>query len=260
VERRGRVDVFTTPAPPSYRRAAVERLVPGDHHERPSLQGSGLTSSRVVRAYREVARVAVREIPWLIRLDDTQRDWFRRHGHRLTAALLGYLDADEPIVTEHQLAEAIAEAAAFGRVAAGLDLSLSQAVEAFLQFRRPFLRQLTLVARQRGFDTEATIELLEAAGDVMDRLLIAAMTRTAPSVPRPPPPPPTRPQAAKATATCGSGSLHDRRAGVLLAHARYVPVPARVRLAERLRVVDRRLRPDRDLPSRRAVRAPRLLG
>jgi hypothetical protein len=173
----GRVDVFTTPGGHRrYRRAAVERLVPRDHHERPSLLRSGLTSSRVVRAYREVARVAVREIPWLIRLDDTQRDWFRRHGHRLTAALLGYLDADEPIVTEHQLAEAIAEAAAFGRVAAGLDLSLSQAVEAFLQFRRPFLRQLTLVARQRGFDSEATVELLEAAGDVMDRLLIAAMS------------------------------------------------------------------------------------
>jgi hypothetical protein len=173
----GRVGVFTTPGGHRrYRRAAVERLVPGDHHERPSLVRSGMTSSRVVRAYREVARVAVREVPWLIRLDDTQRDWFRRHGHRLTSALLGYLDAHEPIVTEHQLAEAIAEAAAFGRVAAGLDLTLSQAVEAFLQFRRPFLRQLTLVARQRGFDTEATVELLEAAGDVMDRLLVAAMT------------------------------------------------------------------------------------
>jgi len=173
----GRVRVFTTPGGHRrYRRAAVERLVPGDHHDRPSLVRSGLTSSRVVRAYREVARVAVREIPWLVRLDDAQRDWFRRHGHRLTGALLGYLDADEPIVTEHQLGEAIAEAAAFGRVAAGLDLSLSQAVEAFLQFRRPFIRQLTLVARQRGFDTEATVELLEAAEDVMDRLLIAAMT------------------------------------------------------------------------------------
>jgi hypothetical protein len=173
----GRVSVFTTPGGHRrYRRAAVARLVPGDHHGRPSLVRSGLTSSRVVRAYREVARVAVREIPWLIRLDDTQREWFRRHGHRLTSALLGYLDAQEPIVTEHQLAEAIGEAAAFGRVAAGLDLTLSQAVEAFLQFRRPFVRQLTLVARQRGFDTEATVELLEAAGDVMDRLLIAAMT------------------------------------------------------------------------------------
>jgi hypothetical protein len=169
--------VFTTPGGHRrYRRAAVERLVPGDHHDRPSLVRSGLTSSRVVRAYREVARVAVREIPWLVRLDDTQRDWFRRHGHRLTGALLGFLDADEPIVTEHQLADAIAEAAAFGRVAAGLDLSLSQAVEAFLQFRRPFIRQLTLIARQRGFDTEATVELLEAAEDVMDRLLIAVMT------------------------------------------------------------------------------------
>jgi hypothetical protein len=173
----GRVRVFTTPGGHRrYQRAAIERLVPSDDRERPSLVRSGLTSSRVVRAYREVARVAVREIPWLVQLDGTQRDWFRRHGHRLTAALLGYLDADAPIVTEHQFAEAIAEAAAFGRVAADLDLSLSQAVEAFLTFRRPFLRQLTLVARQRAFDTEATVDFLEAAEDVMDRLLVAAMT------------------------------------------------------------------------------------
>jgi hypothetical protein len=173
----GRLNVFTTPGGHRrYRRTAIKGLVPGDHHDRPSLARSGLTSSRVVRAYREVVRVAARELPWLVRLDDTQRDWFRRHGHRLTGALLGYLDADEPIVIEGHRAEAIAEAVAFGRIAVGLDLSLSQAVEAFLQFRRPFLGQLTLVARQRGFDTETTIEYLEKAGDILDRLLVAAMT------------------------------------------------------------------------------------
>jgi excisionase family DNA binding protein len=172
----GRVRAFTTPGGHRrYRRAALERLIPGERSDRPSLVRSGMTANRVARAYREEARVAARETPWLIRLDDTQRDWFRQHGHRLTSALLAYLDANEPIVTEHELTEAIAEATAYGRVAAGLGLSLSQAVEAFLQFRRPFLRQLTLVARQRGFDTEATVELMEGAEAVMDRLLLAAM-------------------------------------------------------------------------------------
>jgi excisionase family DNA binding protein len=172
----GRVRAFTTPGGHRrYRRSALERLIPTDRSERPSLVRSGMTTSRVVRAYREEARVASRESPWLIRLDDTQRDWFRQHGHRLTSDLLTYLDADGPIVTERQLGEAIAEAAAYGRVAAGLGLSLSQAVEAFLQFRRPFLRQLSLVARQRRFDTEATVELMESAEAIMDRLLIAAM-------------------------------------------------------------------------------------
>jgi excisionase family DNA binding protein len=172
----GRVRAFTTPGGHRrYRRAALERLIPGERHDRPSVVQSGLTTSRVVRAYREEVRVAVRDNPWLTRLDATQHDWFRQHGHRLTGALLGYLDADQPVVAEHQLGEATAEAAAFGRLAVGLDLSLRQTVEAFLHFRRPFLRQLTLVARQRGFDTEATVELMEAAETVMDRLLIAVM-------------------------------------------------------------------------------------
>jgi excisionase family DNA binding protein len=172
----GRVRAFTTPGGHRrYRRSALERLIPADRSDRPSLVRSGMTASRVARAYRAEARVASRESPWIIRLDDQQRGWFREHGRRLTGALLAYLDAVDPIITEHQLAEAAAEAAAYGRVAAGLELSLSQAVEGFLQFRRPFLRQLTLVARQRGFDTEATVELMESAEVVMDRLLIAAM-------------------------------------------------------------------------------------
>jgi len=34
---------------------------------------------------------------------------------------------------------------------------------------------LTLVARQRGFDVEATVELMVSAETVMDRMLVAAM-------------------------------------------------------------------------------------
>jgi excisionase family DNA binding protein len=172
----GRLRAFTTPGGHRrYRRAALERLIPHERDDRPSLVRSGLTTTRLVRAYRDELRVAIRENPWLLRMDDTQRAWFHQHGHRLTGALLACLDADEPVVAEHQLTQAIAEAAAYGRMAVGLDFTLSQVVEVFLLFRRPFLRQLTLVARQRRFDTEATVALLEATEGVMDRLLVAAM-------------------------------------------------------------------------------------
>jgi hypothetical protein len=60
-------------------------------------------------------------------------------------------------------------------MASSLGVSLSQAVEGFLQFRRPFLHELTLVARRRGFDTQATTEVIEAADQAMDRLLVASM-------------------------------------------------------------------------------------
>ena len=65
--------------------------------------------------------------------------------------------------------------AAPGRMAAELGLSLSQSVEGFLQFRRPFLHQLGSFASRRGLDATSTTELIEGAERAMDRLLMSAM-------------------------------------------------------------------------------------
>jgi hypothetical protein len=115
-------------------------------------------------------------MPWLVTLDDEQRTWFREHGRQLAAALLAHLDAPDKETATAHLAEAAGEAAAYGRMASGLGVSLGQSVEGFLQFRRPFLHELALVARRRGFDIDATTDLLEQADRAMDRLLIASMT------------------------------------------------------------------------------------
>ena len=172
----GRVKVFTTPGGHRrYRRTALERLLPAESGERPSLARSGMTQTRLARAYRQEARTAARHMPWLVQLDDQQRAWFRDHGRRLAETLLGHLDARDGDDAEAHLADATAEAAAYGEMAAGLRVSLSQAVEGFLQFRRPFLHELVLVARRRGFDTGATTDLIEAAERAMDALLVAAM-------------------------------------------------------------------------------------
>jgi excisionase family DNA binding protein len=173
----GQVPAFTTPGGHRrYRRAALERLIPADRQARPSLTRSGMTPSRLARAYRKEARSAARTMPWIFQLSDEQREWFRDHGRRLAEALLGHLDGSDPESAEQSLAVATAEAAEYGRVASRMNVSLSQAVEGFLQFRRPFLHQLALVSRRRGFDTPATTDLLEAADRAMDRLLVAAMS------------------------------------------------------------------------------------
>jgi hypothetical protein len=114
-------------------------------------------------------------MPWIFHLSEEQREWFRHHGRRLAEALLGHLDGEDPQAAGSSMAAATAEAAEYGRVASRMGVSLSQAVEGFLQFRRPFLHQLALVSRRRGFDTAATTDLLEAADRAMDRLLVAAM-------------------------------------------------------------------------------------
>ena len=172
----GRISSFTTPGGHRrYRRAALERLLPSDRVTRPSLARWGMTAGRLAKAYRREARAAVNHLPWLTGLTDDQRLWFRTHGRLLAGALLSYLDAEADDERQRSLSEATAEAAAYGRLAAGLGVSLSQAVEGFLQFRRPFLHQLGLFARRRGMDAAATADLIEKTEQAMDRLLIASM-------------------------------------------------------------------------------------
>lgn len=173
----GRLRVFTTPGGHRrFARAALERLVPADRVRRPSLRSAGLTPDRLVRTYHRAARSVVPDLPWVLELSAEQRVLFRERGHVLAAQLLAYLDATQPATAEQHLGEATATAREYGRVAAGLGLSLSQAVEGFLRFRAPFHGELAAAARRRGFDTAETTELLESAERVMDELLVATMS------------------------------------------------------------------------------------
>jgi hypothetical protein len=173
----GRLRVFTTPGGHRrFSRQTLERLLPADRSQRPSLGSAGLTASRIARTYRRARRDVSTELPWVLALTDAQRTLFREHGQLLAAHLLQYLDAPGPEAAKDHLAEAAANAADYGRVAAGQGLSLSQTVEGFLRFRAPFHHELAVAARRRGFDTPETTDLLEAAERAMDQLLVATMT------------------------------------------------------------------------------------
>jgi excisionase family DNA binding protein len=173
----GRLRVFTTPGGHRrFSRSALERLLPADRTRRPSIASASLSPSRLSRTYRRASRDAAPDLPWVLALTEEQRKLFRERGHLLAASLLQYLDASRPETAELHLDEASASAADYGRVAAGLGLSLSQTVEGFLRFRAPFHHELAVAARRRGFDTAETTDLLETAEGAMDRLLVATMT------------------------------------------------------------------------------------
>ena len=116
------------------------------------------------------------ELSWLLTLTDEQRTLFRDRGRILATRLLEYLDARDPDAVAYHLEKAAASATEQGKAAAALGLSLSQTVEAFLRFRAPFLHELGIAGRRRGFDATETRELLETAERGMDRLLVATMT------------------------------------------------------------------------------------
>jgi excisionase family DNA binding protein len=173
----GRLRVFTTPG--GHRRfsqAALKRLLPADRTRRPSLNAADMTPARISRSYRRASREASTELPWVIALTAEQRAVFREHGQVLAAGLVDYLDAGQPEIAERHLLEASLGAAEYGRAAADLGLSLSQTVEGFLRFRAPFLHELVVASRRRGFDLAETTDLIETAERGMDRLLVATMT------------------------------------------------------------------------------------
>ena len=173
----GRVRVFTTPGGHRrFSRSALERLLPSDHARRPSIGGPGLTPSRIARTYRRASREASPELPWVLTLTDEQRVLFRERGHLLAGSLLQHLDATQPESAEHHLKTASVSAAEYGEMAASLGLSLSQTVEGFLRFRAPFHHELAVSARRNGFDAAETTDLLVAAEQAMDQLLVATMT------------------------------------------------------------------------------------
>src|SRR4051812_47754173 len=172
----GRVAAFTTPGGHRrYRRTSLEGLLPSERVSRPPLARVGLTVARVARAYRQEARTAARVMPWLGGLTGSQREWFRVHGRQLAEGLLAHLEAPDEDASVESLRNASEEAAGYGRMAADLGLSLSQSVEGFLQFRRPFLHQLAASASTRGLDVSATTDLMEKTERAMDRLLMSAM-------------------------------------------------------------------------------------
>lgn len=174
---RGQIPSFVTPG--GHRRfpvAAIMSFVPSHRAQRPPLAAIGASPDHMARAYRRV-RSAPRSqdrAGWLAALSDTERMGFRRRGMELVGNLLAYLDADRKGEAE-LFAAAERHALEYGSEAAKAGASLSDTVEGFLRFRRPFVDELALLARRRHLDTREATELLGDAEKALDRLLVALM-------------------------------------------------------------------------------------
>ena len=175
---RGQIPSFTTPG--GHRRflvSSVQALVPARRARRPALAAMGASSDRMARAYRRarpLRRDRTAPPSWAATLSETQRAWFRERGTRLVAGLLAHLDAEGDTAAA-LLASAEAHARDYGAEAARLGASLSDTVEGFLRFRKPFVDELAVLARRRGLDTREATALLADSESALDRLLVAVM-------------------------------------------------------------------------------------
>jgi hypothetical protein len=115
-------------------------------------------------------------VAWIATLAGDDRETFRDLGRRLAWELVAHLDATDPESRRHHLTEATAIAAEYGRLGAGLGLPMSDVVEGFLAFRRPFLAEVGTAATRRGFGAVEVADLHADADRALDRLLVATMS------------------------------------------------------------------------------------
>ena len=145
-------------------------MVPAGRTRRPALATS---PDRVARAYRRARPLAhTRErASWLTNLSEDERTRFRELGRQLVGDLLAHLDGER-----ESLARAERHAGDYGAEAATLGASLSDTVDGFLRFRKPFIDELVVLARKRRLDANEATALLVDAESALDRVLVALMT------------------------------------------------------------------------------------
>lgn len=151
-------------------------VVPSRRTQRPALAAIGASSDRMLRAYRRSRPTARAHdgTGWLESLSDVERVRFRERGMQLVGNLLSYLDAARDREAT-SLAAAEGHAHEYGSEAARAGASLSETVEGFLRFRKPFIDELAMLARRRHLDTREATELLADADAALDRLLVGLM-------------------------------------------------------------------------------------
>ena len=171
----GRVPAFTTPGGHRrFDRRALERLILA-RRTGPSNGLAGLVASqdRLNAAYRRRYGEAHGDgLDPRAHVPPAERESFRDTGRRLVDALVRHLD--EAGATR-SLAEqdAIELAAHLGERLALNGVPLADAVAMFVSARRPFLAELSVVARRRGVDSLRIVNLYDVSTGLLDRLLLA---------------------------------------------------------------------------------------
>ena len=171
----GRVPAFTTPGGHRrFERRALERLIAA-RRTGPSggLAGLGASPDRLSAAYRRrygehhgLAPDPRATVP------ASERESYRDLGRKLVDALVRHLDETGPgrAVAER---DAVDLAAHLGERLAIHGVPLADGVSMFVSARRPFLAELSVVARRRGVEGSRIGEAYDTSVGLLDRLLLA---------------------------------------------------------------------------------------
>jgi excisionase family DNA binding protein len=171
----GRVPAFTTPGGHRrFERRALERLVAARRTgPATGLAGFGDTPNRLTAAYRRrYGELHGMGPDARARVPQSERATFRENGRRLVDALVRHLDS-AGVERARAEQEALSLTAHMGDRLACLGVPLRDGVSMFVAARRPFLAELSVMARRRGVDGARVGQLYDSSTGLLDRLLIA---------------------------------------------------------------------------------------
>lgn len=163
---RGDVPAFVTPGGHRrFSRAVIDGLVPPTAPRRHLLKDPDASALRVARGYMRSAREA------LTALTQDDRAELRARGHRLLELVIDYLNHDAR--PRAGRAQALQEAADYGRRAAMAGTPMPEAIGAFVRFRKALMTELAASARRRHLNATELAGLMLEAEQVVDQLLLA---------------------------------------------------------------------------------------
>ncbi len=171
----GRVPAFTTPGGHRrFERRALERLI-ASRRTGPAggLAGLGATHDRLNAAYRRRYGEShgVEPDPRAT-VPVSERESFRDTGRLLVGALVRHLDGIGAARDEAER-DAVGLACDLAERLAHQGVPLADAVSMFVSARRPFLAELSVMARRRGVDGARVSLLYDVSTGLLDRLLLA---------------------------------------------------------------------------------------
>lgn len=172
----GDVEAFVTPGGHRrFARSSIVGLLPSSVKRRRRLHELGETPDRVVKQYRRDMAAHTPPGDWVHLLSDDAREMFRVPGRQILEGVLGFLDAESAEESEASLVGALDASAQYGALARELGIEIDSLTETYLQFRLPFLHELSRIARRRRLHMDEAMDLLLAAAQVFDRLLPALL-------------------------------------------------------------------------------------
>ena len=137
----------------------------------PSSVELALTNQALQQAGRQHPGADRSSIPWMARMTDAQRVYLRGTGNRLMALLMQYSSRETG--NELYLEEGRKISREYGDICFQVGMSIEEAVEAFLMFRRPILEAVHETGALNGFGDPESVRIYQKTMTYLDDILTA---------------------------------------------------------------------------------------